>query len=58
MVVTFCHHPRQILMLAGEHTWGWNGGDVRHKGWSNEVMVMVMVIVATDGDGCGDGDDW
>ena len=25
----------RLLMKAGEHTWGWNGGDTREGGWSN-----------------------
>ena len=25
----------RLLMKAGEHTWGWDGGDTREGGWSN-----------------------
>ena len=28
----------RLLMVAGEHTWGWNGGDVRLKSWSNPEL--------------------
>ena len=28
----------RLLMVAGEHTWGWNGGDVRLHSWSNPEL--------------------
>jgi len=28
----------RLLMVAGEHTWGWNGGHIRSKSWSNEEL--------------------
>eukprot|EP00943_MAST-04B_sp_MAST-4B-sp1_P001592 g1592.t1 len=28
----------RLLMVAGEHTWGWNGGDTTTKSWTNEEL--------------------
>jgi hypothetical protein len=35
----------RLLMLSGEHTWGWNGGHIRHRSWSNEELRTSL---ATD----------
>ena len=32
----------RLLMVVTEHTWGWNGGRVRHKGWSNEALQEAL----------------
>ena len=36
----------RLLMKLGEHTWGWNGGSVRSKSWSNAELQKSL---ATDG---------
>ena len=28
----------RLLMVAGEHTWGWNGGHIKSKSWENEEL--------------------
>ncbi len=28
----------RLLMTVGEHTWGWNGGHVRRRSWSNKEL--------------------
>eukprot|EP01047_Picozoa_sp_COSAG01_P050263 COSAG01_NODE_5063_length_4518_cov_2.220923_3_plen_115_part_00 len=28
----------RLLMVAGEHTWGWNGGEIRTKSWGNAEL--------------------
>jgi len=28
----------RLLMLTGEHTWGWNGGDLKSKSWTNAEL--------------------
>jgi hypothetical protein len=35
----------RLIMTAGEHTWGWNGGDIRRKSWSNTELQHSL---ATD----------
>ena len=35
----------RLLMVATEHTWGWNLGNVRHKAWSNPELQEA---IATD----------
>ena len=29
-------------MLGAEHTWGWNGGDIRHKSWTNAELAASL----------------
>lgn len=28
----------RLLMTVTEHTWGWNGGDIRRHSWSNDLL--------------------
>jgi len=35
----------RLLMLSGEHTWGWNGGHIRERSWSNAALQQSL---ATD----------
>jgi len=35
----------RLLLNLGEHTWGWNGGDIRRKSWANEELAHSL---ATD----------
>ena len=32
------HDFERLLMVMGEHTWGWNGGSTKTKSWSNEEL--------------------
>ena len=32
----------RLLMVAGEHTWGWNGGGVRLRSWSNAELARSL----------------
>ena len=32
----------RLLMTVSEHTWGWNGGDIRRKSWSNDELKMSL----------------
>lgn len=33
----------RLLMVAGEHTWGWNGGTIRSRSWRNEQLSANLV---------------
>eukprot|EP00912_Choanoflagellata_sp_UC4_P001668 UC4_evm5s1059 len=35
----------RLLMKVGEHTWGWNGGDIRTKNYDNDELAHA---IATD----------
>eukprot|EP00937_MAST-01D_sp_MAST-1D-sp2_P004061 g4061.t1 len=43
--VTALRSFERLMMTAGEHTWGWNGGAVRRKSWSNSALQKSL---ATD----------
>lgn len=32
----------RLLMVAGEHTWGWNGGHIRSRSWRNEELAQSL----------------
>eukprot|EP00038_Savillea_parva_P009725 m.185439 g.185439 ORF g.185439 m.185439 type:complete len:909 (-) comp16452_c0_seq1:57-2783(-) len=32
----------RLLIKLGEHTWGWNGGDIRTKSWSNDLLASSL----------------
>jgi hypothetical protein len=32
----------RLLMLSGEHTWGWNGGDIKTKSWKNTELETSL----------------
>ena len=32
------HDFERLLMVMGEHTWGWNGGSTKTKSWSNKEL--------------------
>merc|ERR1711871_979104 len=32
----------RLLMVAGEHTWGWNGGDTTSKSWSSVDLQQSL----------------
>ena len=32
----------RILMVNAEHTWGWNGGDLRRNSWKNENLAYSL----------------
>ena len=36
----------RLLMVAGEHTWGWNGGDTTSKSWSNVELQNSLNLIA------------
>ncbi len=36
------HAFERLLMLAGEHTWGWDGGDIRSKSWTNPELAESL----------------
>ena len=36
--MTSLHAFERMLMLSGEHTWGWDGGKLRHTSWSNDQL--------------------
>ena len=32
----------RLMMIAGEHTWGWNGGHIKTTSWENEELQQSL----------------
>ena len=32
----------RLMMTGGEHTWGWNGGSIRSKSWTNAQLQKSL----------------